>query len=60
MEGKEPFKSVFAADLKGLAFGGEHARLELVLATHTGNTITIVGLCNPRAICFPLFRASGH
>jgi hypothetical protein len=34
----EPFKSVLAGDLKGLAAGGEHARLELVLATHTGNT----------------------
>lgn len=35
---KEPFKSVLADDLKGLAAGGEHALLELVLATHTGNT----------------------
>jgi hypothetical protein len=35
---KEPFKSVLAGDLKGLAAGGEHALLELVLASHTGNT----------------------
>ncbi|HEU4678054.1 MAG TPA: HAD family hydrolase, partial [Terrimicrobiaceae bacterium] len=35
---KEPFKSVLAGDLKGLAAGGEHALVELVLATHTGNT----------------------
>jgi haloacid dehalogenase-like hydrolase len=35
---KEPFKSVLAGDLKGLAAGGEHALMELVLATHTGNT----------------------
>lgn len=34
----EPFKSVLAGDLKGLAAGGEHALLELVLATHTGKT----------------------
>lgn len=35
---KEPFKSVLADDLQGLAAGGEHALLELVFATHTGNT----------------------
>jgi hypothetical protein len=35
---KEPFKSVLAGDLKGLATGGERALLELVVATHTGNT----------------------
>jgi haloacid dehalogenase-like hydrolase len=35
---KEPFESVLAGDLKGLAAGGEHALMGLVLATHRGNT----------------------
>jgi phosphoserine phosphatase len=35
---QEPFKSVLAGDMAGLAAGGEHAILELVMATHAGNT----------------------
>lgn len=35
---KEPFKSALAGDMKGLAAGGEHAILELVMASHAGNT----------------------
>jgi len=35
---KEPFRSALAGDMKGLAAGGEHALLELVMATHAGNT----------------------
>jgi len=35
---KEPFKSVLAGDLKGVLAGGEHALLELVMATHAGMT----------------------
>jgi phosphoglycolate phosphatase-like HAD superfamily hydrolase len=34
----EPFKSVLAGDMEGLAAGGEHAILELVMASHAGNT----------------------
>lgn len=35
---KEPFKSVLAGDLKGVFAGGEHALLELIMATHAGMT----------------------
>jgi len=35
---QEPFKSALAGDMKGLAAGGEHAILELVMASHAGNT----------------------
>lgn len=34
----EPFASVLRGDLKGALAGGEHALLELVMATHTGMT----------------------
>jgi len=34
----EPFKSALAGDMKSLAAGGEHAILELVMASHAGNT----------------------
>lgn len=35
---KEPYKSVLAGDLKAVMAGGEHALLELVMASHTGMT----------------------
>lgn len=35
---KEPFKSALAGDLKGVLAGGEHALVELVMATHAGIT----------------------
>ncbi|MEN8188464.1 MAG: HAD family hydrolase [Thermodesulfobacteriota bacterium] len=35
---KQPFKAALEGDLKTLAAGGEHALLELVMATHAGNT----------------------
>jgi len=35
---KEPFKSALAGDLKGVFAGGEHALLELIMATHAGMT----------------------
>jgi hypothetical protein len=35
---KEPLKSALAGDLKGVLAGGEHALLELVMATHAGMT----------------------
>jgi len=35
---KEPFKSALTGDLKGVLAGGEHALLELVMATHAGMT----------------------
>ena len=35
---REPFKSVLAGDMKGVMAGGEHALLELLAASHTGNT----------------------
>lgn len=35
---KEPFKSVLAGDMKGVMAGGEHALLEIVMATHAGMT----------------------
>ena len=34
----EPFKSALAGDMKSVAAGGEHAILELVMASHAGNT----------------------
>lgn len=33
-----PFKAALEGDLKSVFAGGEHALLELVMATHTGNT----------------------
>ncbi len=36
---KAPFKSVLEDDLKALFAGGEDALLELIMATHTGNTV---------------------
>jgi phosphoserine phosphatase len=35
---KQPFKAVLEGDLKEVFSGGEHALLELIMATHTGNT----------------------
>jgi hypothetical protein len=35
---KQPFKAALAGDLKAVAEGGEHALLELVMATHAGMT----------------------
>jgi phosphoserine phosphatase len=35
---KEPFASLLQGDVKGAFAGGDHALLELVMATHTGNT----------------------
>ena len=35
---KQPFKAVLEGDLKTVAAGGEHALLELVMATHAGMT----------------------
>jgi hypothetical protein len=35
---KEPFASVLRGDLAGVAASGEHGLLELVIATHAGNT----------------------
>jgi phosphoglycolate phosphatase-like HAD superfamily hydrolase len=35
---KQPFKSALAGDLKGVLAGGEHALVELVMATHAGTT----------------------
>jgi phosphoserine phosphatase len=37
-QNEEPFKSVLAGDLKSALAGGEHAILELVMASHAGNT----------------------
>jgi phosphoglycolate phosphatase-like HAD superfamily hydrolase len=34
----EPFRSALAGDLAGVARSGEHGLLELVMATHAGNT----------------------
>jgi hypothetical protein len=36
---KEPFKSVLEKDMKKLATFGEHGLLEIVMATHAGNTV---------------------
>ena len=35
---KQPFKAVLEDDLKTVLQGGEHALLEIVMATHAGNT----------------------
>ena len=35
---KQPFKAVLEGDLKSVLAGGEHALLELIMATHAGNT----------------------
>ncbi len=35
---KQPFKAVLEGDLKSVMAGGEHALLELIMATHAGNT----------------------
>jgi len=35
---QEPFASILKGDPKGAAAGGEHALMDLVMATHTGNT----------------------
>ncbi len=35
---KQPFKAALEGDLKTVFSGGEHALLELVMATHAGNT----------------------
>jgi haloacid dehalogenase-like hydrolase len=35
---QQPFKAVLEGDLKTVLAGGEHALLELVMATHAGNT----------------------
>lgn len=35
---KQPFKAALEGDLKTVFAGGEHALLELVMATHAGNT----------------------
>jgi phosphoglycolate phosphatase-like HAD superfamily hydrolase len=35
---QEPFKSVIAGDMKGVMAGGEHALMEIVAASHLGNT----------------------
>ena len=37
-KGKEPFRSVLAKDLKGLAASGEKGLLQIVAATHAGGT----------------------
>lgn len=34
----EPFASILKGDLKSAMAGGEHALMELIMATHTGNT----------------------
>ncbi len=36
---KQPFKAVLEGDLKTVMAGGEHALLELVMATHAGSTV---------------------
>jgi hypothetical protein len=35
---REPFKSVIAGDLKAVIAGGEHALMEIIAASHAGNT----------------------
>jgi len=37
-QGKEPFKSAFEGDVKGMLSSGYHALLEIVAATHSGMT----------------------
>jgi phosphoglycolate phosphatase-like HAD superfamily hydrolase len=36
---REPFKSVLAGDMKGVMAGGEQALMQIIAATHLGNTI---------------------
>src|SRR6266513_4440180 len=36
---KEPFASLLKGDVKAAMAGGEHALLEIVMATHTGMTV---------------------
>jgi hypothetical protein len=38
-KGQQPFKAALEGDLKTVSAGGEHALLELVMATHAGMTI---------------------
>jgi phosphoglycolate phosphatase-like HAD superfamily hydrolase len=35
---RQPFKSVIAGDLKAIMAGGEHALMEIIAASHAGNT----------------------
>ncbi len=35
---KEPFASLLKGDMKGVLAGGEHAILELIMASHAGMT----------------------
>jgi phosphoserine phosphatase len=35
---REPFKSVIAGDLKAVMAGGEHALMQIIAASHAGNT----------------------
>jgi phosphoserine phosphatase len=35
---REPFRSVIAGDLKAVMAGGEHALMEIIAASHAGNT----------------------
>lgn len=35
---KQPYKAVLEDDLKTVLVGGEHALIELIMATHAGNT----------------------
>jgi phosphoserine phosphatase len=37
-QSREPFKSAIAGDLKGVLAGGEHALMEIIAASHAGNT----------------------
>src|SRR5688572_22406338 len=37
---REPFKSVIGGDLKAVMAGGEHALMEIIAASHAGNTTT--------------------
>ena len=37
-KGKQPFKAALEGDLKTVAAGGEHALVELIMATHAGMT----------------------
>lgn len=36
--GKQPFKAAMEGDIKSVLSGGKHALLELIMATHAGNT----------------------
>ena len=37
-QNKEPFNSVLKGDMKAALAGGDHALLELIMATHAGMT----------------------